>query len=135
MTQPRDIDLGEWLNGVGFHPANTSLKQLGHEAVRQQIARLGTTLHAVLPPGRDKSLVFTLLEDVLMRANRALAIGGGPNPDLVSEQALNTLIENGPLAADPRIESYKAEQRGDETPGGLRGIESGEAWGTPTVRQ
>jgi hypothetical protein len=53
-------------------------KQVAHEAARQRVADLGEDLHRFLPPGRDKSIVFTLLEDVLMRANKALAVGGGP---------------------------------------------------------
>lgn len=124
MTQPRDIDLAEWLDGIGFKPANTEAKQLGHEAARQTVAWLGRSLHGLLPPGRDKSLVFTALEDVLMRSNRALALGGGPNEHNSADdlrraiEGLSALAEGYalPLPEDPRIEQYKAEQRG-EAPG------------------
>lgn len=115
MNQPRDIDLVEWLDGVGFHPADTQAKQLAHEAARQQVAWLGQLLHGMLPPGRDKSLTFTALEDVLMRANRALALGGGPNPAMDVE-SLQRLAAAGPLAEDPRITTYKVDQRGEGVP-------------------
>lgn len=121
MTTPaqRDIDLDGWLDGIGFHPANTELKQLGHEVARKLVAQLGVQLHYVLPAGRDKSLAFTALEDVLMRSNRALAIHGGPDPENVTAGSLRGIIEDGTLGdakipEDPRIEQYKAEQRGDK---------------------
>jgi hypothetical protein len=117
MNTPRDVDLADWLDGIGFKPANTEAKQLGHEAARQLVGRLGQTLHYLLPPGRDKSLTFTHLEDVLMRANRALALGGGPNEEATLGSIGAIIEEMGVLLPeDPRIEQYKAEQRG-ETPG------------------
>lgn len=119
MHQGRDIDLRQWLDGIGFHPANTELKQVGHELARQLVALLGTHLHMLLPAGRDKSLAFTHLEDVLMRANRALALGDGPPPTVVVEDA-KALLANlkeilsqlgSGLPDDARIEAYKAAQR------------------------
>jgi hypothetical protein len=114
MTQARDVDLAEWLNGIGFHPVNSERKQLGHEATRQLVGDIGQMLHSLLPPGRDKSLVFTHLEDALMRANRALALGGGPQ-DVLSTELLREQVQIGsaPLPKDDRIEQYKAEQRGE----------------------
>jgi hypothetical protein len=116
-TPARDVDLTDWLDGIGFKPANTEAKQLGHEAARQLVARLGQTLHYLLPPGRDKSIVFTLLEDVLMRSNKALAVGGGPNQE-ATLGSLKAIIEEAGVALpeDPRIEQYKAEQRGAAQP-------------------
>ena len=117
----RDVSLVQWLDGVGFHPADTELKQLGHEAARLLVALLATHLHQMLPPGRDKSLVFTHLEDVLMRANRALALGGGPKLG-VSLDALREMVDalkatlaklGSAVPEDARIGDYKAEQRGD----------------------
>lgn len=115
MTQARDVDLVEWLNGIGFHPANSERKQLGHEVARQIVGDIGQMLHSLLPPGRDKSLAFTALEDVLMRANRALALGGGPQ-DVLSTGMLREHAQmpgGAPLPKDARIEQYKAEQRGE----------------------
>jgi hypothetical protein len=113
MTGPaRDIDLDGWLDGIAFHPANSERKQLAHEAARQTVAEVGRLLHGLLPAGRDKSLAFTALEDVLMRASRALAISAGPRDDL-DDDTLRRLAAHGPLEADPRVEQYKAEQRGE----------------------
>jgi hypothetical protein len=50
---------------------------------------------------------------VLMRAGRALALGGGPDPERVPADALLPYTQDGPLEADPRVEAYKAEQRGE----------------------
>jgi hypothetical protein len=108
----RDVDLGQWKTGIGFHPDSTVRKQRGHEAARLLVHRFGELLHDLLPPGRDKSLVFTLLEDVLMRSNRALALDG---PGTVTDDFLETLVAD--LAevvtgahVDPRIDPHKAEQ-------------------------
>jgi hypothetical protein len=110
----RDIDLDDWLDGIGFHPANTEAKQLGHELARTLVGNIGSALHEILPAGRDKSLAFKLLEDVLMRANRALALGGGPvrqDPEAVA--SMKRAIDSSPteLPQDPRIDEYKANQR------------------------
>lgn len=124
MSQPRDVDLAEWLDGIGFHPADTSLKQTGHELARSLVALVGTHLHQLLPGGRDKSLAFTHLEDLLMRANRALALNGGPRESVALDDAQALLAElqraqaliGARLPEDPRIEQYKQEQLGDKLP-------------------
>ncbi len=113
MSEARDVDLGEWLDGIGFKPANTELKQQGHEAVRQVVANLGAVLHPLIPAGRDKSVAYKLIEDVLMRLNRALAIGGGPVQFPGVERYLEDLLNSGPLEPDPRVDAYKREQRGE----------------------
>lgn len=106
-----DVDLNAWLQGLGFHPANTEVKQLGHEAARRLVAELGVTLHQILPPGKDKSIAFTALEDVVMRANRALATNGGPNEHVTANQ-LNLVLDRltTELPEDPRIGEYKDAQ-------------------------
>lgn len=106
-----EVDLPAWLKGLGFHPADTEVKQLGHEAARRLVAELGVTLWQMLPPGKDKSILFTLLEDVTMRANRALAVNGGPKPEVTAEHlhlVLDRLTTE--LPEDDRITEYKAEQ-------------------------
>lgn len=108
---PRDVDLAQWLDGIGFKPANTERKQLGHEVARQLVGEVGGLLHDLLPAGRDKSLTFTLLEDVLMRANRALALGNGPQEHLTTEFLRDQATSGAQLPADPRIDEYKADQR------------------------
>lgn len=40
--------------------------------LRDLIQELGTTIDLVVPPGRNKALALTALEDVQMRANRGL---------------------------------------------------------------
>lgn len=125
MTQPRDIDLQNWLDRIAFHPANDERKQLGHELARSLVANMGVMLYGLLPAGQDKSLAFTHLKEVLMWANSALAVGGGPAED-IGLNDLKTLLANDPMAdprqladlgvtwrTDPRIEQYKAEQRGE----------------------
>lgn len=111
--KPRDVDLEDWLDGIGFHPANTKAKQVGHQAAREFVANLGVMLHELLPAGRDKAMTFTALEDVLMRANRALALGGGPADQ--SDEFIAVLaaqVAASPIGL-PRDHRYEAEQRGD----------------------
>lgn len=57
-----------------------------------------------------------------MRANRALALGDGPDYG-VTVGSLRGVLTDGSLGdaiipEDPRIEQYKAEQRGETPPGG-----------------
>jgi hypothetical protein len=120
---PRDVNLDEWLDGIGFKPADTERKQLGHEAARQTIAEVGRLLHGLLPAGRVKSLVFTDLERVLHRANQALAVGGGPH-EWIDDDTLRRLAAHGPLVADPRVEEYKAGQRGEKVITEARPVEA-----------
>lgn len=111
---PRDVNLDDWLDGIGFHPADTVAKQVGHQAAREYIANLGAVLHELLPAGRDKSIAFTLLEDVLMRTNRALALGGGPavqSDEYI--QLLRNQLDASPIGLS-RDHRYEAEQRGEE---------------------
>lgn len=110
-----DVALDGWLNLAAFHPADTARKQLGHEAVRQLVAQLGTSLHSFVPPSPQKSLAFSGLSYVLMLCNQSLATNGGPTDQLDNEE-LSRLASAGPLKPDPRVEAYKAQQRGETTP-------------------
>lgn len=119
---PRETEADDFRNGLGFHPANTTRIQLAHEAVRLLAQLMGTHLVMLLPNGRDKSLAKTHLEDVMMRANRAVALGKGPHP-AVDETALADLIADLKLVLvhlgasapeDPRLDAYKAEQRAEQ---------------------
>lgn len=113
---PRDVDLAEWLNATGFHPADTTRKQLTHEAVRRLFGEVGTILHQLLPPGRAKSVAFTELERSRIYANMAAAVGGGPGVH-VTEGDLRALLARMVVALpiDPRIEEYEAGQRGEKS--------------------
>jgi hypothetical protein len=112
--KPRDVDLAEWLNAAAFHPADTQLKQLGHEAARRLIGELGQTLWQLLPPSREKSIVFTHLEQARHYANQALAVHGGPGEHVTVAdiESIFARTERVELPADPRvdIEAYKASQ-------------------------
>lgn len=139
VTHPgpaRDVDLAEWLNATGFHPANTRLKQLGHEAARRLFGEVGTTLHWLLPPGRAKSIAFTDLERARIYANMALAVGGGPREEVTEGDISGLLARMSALVpTDPRIEAYEAEQRGEE-PDEASGLEYTGSYGdqTPAVQ-
>lgn len=118
---PRDVDLDAWRQKFAFHPADTRAKQLGHQLVRKAVMALGDLLHWVVPASDDKSVMFRLLGDVLMLANRSLAVQGGP--PLVGnggEEYLEIVLlaalrnyEATQLPEDPRIREYEAEQRGE----------------------
>lgn len=56
-----------------FHPANTDEKQRAHADVRALIGDLADTFQGTLPAGREKSLVFTKLEEAMFWANAAIA--------------------------------------------------------------
>jgi Lon protease-like protein len=78
-TGARDVRLDEWINGTRHHPPANEATADAHAKARDLVAWLGRELHELLPAGRDKNLAFTHLEDVLMRANRAIAIHGVPD--------------------------------------------------------
>jgi hypothetical protein len=59
-------------NRFAYH-APTPTKVQAHEAVRAECKELAYALNALLPEGRDKSLAFTKLEEVMYAANAALA--------------------------------------------------------------
>ena len=44
-----------------------------HSMVRSKVKSLAFELNDLLPEGRQKSLAFTALEDVMMRSNAAIA--------------------------------------------------------------
>lgn len=118
MSAPRDTDLNEWINASAFHPADSKLKQKGHELARKAVVALGQLLHWLLPPGRAKSLAFTHLELTRLYANMALAVGKGPQllarDEAYTELALDTALGNlrhVDMPSDPRIAQYEETQR------------------------
>lgn len=44
-----------------------------HEAINRKVIEVAQWLNEILPEGRNKSLALTHLEDVQMRANKAVA--------------------------------------------------------------
>jgi hypothetical protein len=131
MTHPgqaRDVDLDAWRAKFAFHPANTVIKQLGHQLARKAVMALAELLHWLVPPGDDKSVAFRLLGDVLMLSNRALATNGGPRiidgDEAYTQQALEAgLARYGAteLPEDPRIREYEADQRREHPTGSPSG--------------
>lgn len=59
-------------NRFKFHPADKE-KGRRHEFVRNQCLILAQDLNDELPPGREKSLAITKLEEVMFWANAAIA--------------------------------------------------------------
>lgn len=55
-----------------YHRPDTDKVQ-AHEDIRARCGELAHHLDHVLPPGREKSLAMTHLEDVMMWANAAVA--------------------------------------------------------------
>lgn len=118
-----DVDLDAWKNRSAFHPADTKLKQLGHELARRAVVYLGELLHWLLPPSQEKSIAFQRLDEVRLYANMALAVNGGPalllGDSVYTEDAVSAALQRYAsvvLPSDPRIGEYEAQQRG-ELPG------------------
>jgi hypothetical protein len=125
----------------GFKPADTERKVQGHELARAVVKSATDMLIALLPPGREASLVRTKLDEALMWGNRGLAINGGPADTMSDEQLLtllNVMADAGRDAEDPRVALYRAQQVagqpamggfvapvGDDGRGGLRLPEGG----------
>ncbi|SKM81285.1 Uncharacterised protein [Mycobacteroides abscessus subsp. massiliense] len=59
-------------NRFDYHRPSDAKVQV-HEAVRTGASALAHQLDAVLPPGREKALAMTKLEEALMWANAAIA--------------------------------------------------------------
>ena len=61
------------IHRFSFHPASTAEKVAAHGSVRELCGNLAHKLDQKLPPGREKALAMTHLEDAMMWANAALA--------------------------------------------------------------
>lgn len=57
----------------GYHPADTGDKQYAHGQVRAGCKALAKFLNTEVPDGREKSIVFTKLEEVMYWANAGVA--------------------------------------------------------------
>jgi hypothetical protein len=56
-----------------YHPPKDDDTALTHSAVRRHCLDLALLLNHLLPPGREKSLAYTKLEEVMFWANAAIA--------------------------------------------------------------
>lgn len=63
-----DID-----NRFAYHPADTNEKRFAHADVRRACKTLAHQLDRDIPPGREKALALTQLEQVMFWANAAIA--------------------------------------------------------------
>lgn len=61
------------LNNRFAHHAPSIDKQGRHSAVRDSCKKLAEALNDLLPEGRDKSLAFTKLEEVMFHSNASIA--------------------------------------------------------------
>jgi hypothetical protein len=60
-------------NRFAYHPAATPERGEAHQAVRDACLGLAHYLDDVIPPGREKALALTNLEQVMFWANGAIA--------------------------------------------------------------
>jgi hypothetical protein len=56
-----------------FHPATTQEKRDDHAGVRTTIGQAAMDVDMMTPPGREKSLALTKLEEAMFWANAAIA--------------------------------------------------------------
>lgn len=63
-------------NRFAFHAATTEEKRDAHTSVRQQCRQLADFLNEKLPPGREKNIAITKLEEVMFWGNASLARPG-----------------------------------------------------------
>lgn len=71
-TAPQAISKKEIDNRFTYHPPTPEQAAL-YEDIRSKAKSLATFLNRNVPDGRNKSLAITSLEDVVMRANAAVA--------------------------------------------------------------
>lgn len=74
-----DID-----NRFDFHPATTAEKRGEHGSVREACKLLGHFIDENVPPGREKSLALTKLEEAMFWANAAIARQAEPDAEAPS---------------------------------------------------
>ena len=72
VNPPRDIDADDIDNRFQFHPA-TEVTGPQHENWREAVRELAQTARRALPPGREKSLAITALEEAMFWGNAAIA--------------------------------------------------------------
>lgn len=66
-------DAAELANRFAYHAATTPERRDEHERVRDACGELAAKLNAWLPEGREKSVSFTKLEEVMFFANAGIA--------------------------------------------------------------
>ncbi|AOE43764.1 hypothetical protein SEA_BANTAM_75 [Gordonia phage Bantam] len=64
----KDID-----HRFDFHPATTIEKRNDHASIRETLKHVAHFIDANVPPGREKSLAITHLEEAMFWGNAAIA--------------------------------------------------------------
>lgn len=77
---PRRITEEELRLRFAHHPPRNEDDAAVHADVRREIHNAAITLVAVMPPGREASVVITKLEEAMMWANAAIARARGADP-------------------------------------------------------
>lgn len=60
-------------NRFAFHPADTESRVEAHEQVRAEAYAFAASLADLVPPGRERSLAFTAIEEAMMWGNAGIA--------------------------------------------------------------
>lgn len=63
-------------NRFAFHPATDDVTREAHQAIRSIMLSTAMLVEDVCPPGREKSLAVTKLEEAMMWANASIARSG-----------------------------------------------------------
>lgn len=77
MDERRAAQAIDLQHRFAFHAATTEEKKMEHTSIRQACLDLALHLNDKLPDGREKSLAFTHLEEVMFWGNAAVARNNG----------------------------------------------------------
>lgn len=68
MANPVELE-----NRFMWHPPKDAARADAHESVRELCRTMAAAMNDLLPEGREKSVVFTKLEEVMFWGNAAVA--------------------------------------------------------------
>lgn len=71
MDEPVD-----WIaHRYAYHAPKTEARIEAHQTIRREFAQLAELIDGLLPPGREKALAHTALQEASMWSNAAVALG------------------------------------------------------------
>ena len=70
-------EVDTWADRMGYHKANDTTVPL-HQGLRQDFIHVAEMVIRSVPPGRERSLALTALQESLMWANAGVAINLAP---------------------------------------------------------